>query len=83
MKNVLDYYTNPDILTYMKKAMFRIKNSEDREDCHQEIFAELYDFMPLDTEGAQSIIKRVAMKFERSNQRLYDHEISYAEAGIQ
>ena len=62
--------------------MGRIKNREDREDCQQEIWAELYDFMPLDVDEAKKIIKRVAMKFERASKQLYETEIGYYEAGI-
>jgi hypothetical protein len=59
--------------------MMRIKNREDREDCNQEIFAELYDFMPLDVDEAKKIIKRVSMKFERSAKNRYENEVSINE----
>lgn len=80
--NVLDYYINPEILAYIKSFASRIRNAEDREDCHQEIFAELYDYMPLDTDEAKQIIKRVAVRFERSAASLAENEISLDDAGI-
>lgn len=80
--NALDYFQNKDILDYMSSAMRHIRNSEDREDCRQEMFAELYDFMPLDLEESKRIIKRVAMRFERDAKR-YGNEIGFDEAGIE
>lgn len=72
----LDYYQNPSIVEYMALAMSRITRYEDREDCRQEIFAELYDFMPLDIEEAKRIVKRIAMRFERGTKRLEENEMS-------
>jgi hypothetical protein len=81
--NAFDYYDNPEILSAIKLHESRIKCREDREDCRQEIYAELYDFMPLDISEAVKIIDRVGIKFRRGRQSISDHEISYAEAGIQ
>lgn len=78
--NALDYYQNPEIVKYIKDVTFRIANTQDKEDCNQEIFAELYDFMPLDLAEVKRIIKRVAMKFERDERRLTDREVSFEEA---
>lgn len=74
MIHALDYYNNQEILRYIRSTMSHIKSREEREDCNQEIFAELYDFMPLDMDEAKRIIKRVSMKFERSEKARYEHE---------
>jgi hypothetical protein len=81
--NAFDYYQNPKITNSINGLTKRIISLQDREDCQQEIWAELYDFMPLDDEGAIKIIERVAKKFKRNRHDIYENEISYAEAGIQ
>ena len=80
--NALDYFQNKDILDYMSSAMRHIRNSEDREDCRQEMFAELYDFMPLDLEESKRVINRVVTRFRRGVER-YSNETGYDEAGIE
>lgn len=42
MIHALDYYNNQEILRYIRSTMSHIKSREEREDCNQEIFAELY-----------------------------------------
>lgn len=74
--NALDYYNNPEITSYMKQELVHIRNREDREDCEQEIFAELYDFMPLDTVEAIRIVKRVCERFKRTVSNILTHEVS-------
>jgi len=64
--NNFDYYTNPDILSAINTHMRHIKNVDDREDCRQEIFANLYDFMPLDQDEAIRLVDKIAMRFRRS-----------------
>ena len=71
MNNILDYYKNPDILGCIQYEMRFIKSKHDQEDCKQSIFAELYDFMPLDTEEASRLIRRVSRKFRRQTGKQY------------
>jgi hypothetical protein len=80
--DTLDYYNNPEIVSFMKRESAYIKNTEDREDCEQEVFAELYDFMPLNVIGAKRIIKNVCERFKRSCRTIAEHETSLEEAGI-
>ena len=80
--NALDYYNNPEIISAIRLHETKIKNREDREDCRQEIFTELYDFMPLDTDEAIKIVDRVGIKFRRNVKNVYENEIGYIEAGI-
>jgi hypothetical protein len=65
MNNIFDYYKNPIILSEIHKELNRIKNGDDREDCKQEIYAELYDFMPMDDEDAIRIVRRIGRRFRR------------------
>ena len=81
--NALDYYNNPIIRSNIEKQTRGIKNSHDAEDCRQEIFAELYDFMPLDEDESIRLIERVGRKFRRCVQSVSVHETGYIEAGIQ
>lgn len=74
--NALDYYSNPEISSFIKSELAYIKNAEDREDCSQEIFAELYDFMPLDVADSRRLIKRVCEKFKRGCRVVAEHEAS-------
>jgi len=63
--NKFDYFTNPDIISAINTHMKHIKNAEDREDCRQEIYTNLYAFMPFDTEDAIRLVDKSAMKFRR------------------
>jgi hypothetical protein len=83
LNNMLDYYKNPTILAAINTNIRHIKNRHDREDCKQEIFAELYDFMPLNEEEAIRLINRTASKFKYAEKLLNEKEISLKEAGIQ
>jgi hypothetical protein len=74
--NALDYYSNPEIVKYIESEVSYIKSYEDREDCQQEIWAELYDFMPLNVLESKRLIKRVAEKFKNTRSRIYQREIS-------
>ena len=69
-----DYYNNPDIVRYIASEIAYIQNREDREDCQQEIWAELYDFMPLDVHDSKRLIKRVCEKFKRGTTRTMHNE---------
>lgn len=80
--SALDYYNNPEIVSFMKQETAYIKNHEDRQDCEQEIFANLYDFMPLDVRDATKLIKRTCERFKRGCQRISEKEISLEDAGI-
>ncbi len=74
--NALDYYKNPIIISQIEKQTRSIKNGQDVEDCRQEIFAELYDFMPSEDEALE-LIERVGRKFRRNVQRIAEHEVSF------
>jgi hypothetical protein len=80
--NTFDYYQNPEILSAIKTNVRHIKNSHDREDCSQEIFAELYSMMPLDTEDAISVVNKVAAKFKRDDLKINANELSFEELFI-
>ena len=72
--NALDYYNNPEIISYINRELSYIKNREDREDCQQEIWASLYDFMPLDIDESKRLIKKVCEKFKRGRNAIYENE---------
>jgi hypothetical protein len=80
--NALDYYNNPIIISAIGKQTRSIKNDQDIEDCRQEIFAELYDFMPLDDDESLKLIERVGRKFRRNVQKSAENEISLSDAGL-
>lgn len=80
--NALDYYENPEIVSYLSRELRYISNREDREDCQQEVWVELYNFMPLDTVEAKRLIKRVCEKFKRGRLAVYTKECDLEEAGI-
>ena len=61
----LDYYKNENILKAISVHMKHIKCHEDREDCKQEIWANLYAFMPLDEDEAIRLVDSSAMRFRR------------------
>jgi hypothetical protein len=71
---MLDYYNNDEIRTYTNQELKYIKNREDREDCQQEIWAEIYDFMPLDVPDTKRLIKRVCEKFKRGVHYIDENE---------
>ena len=72
--NAFDYYSNPKIKGYIDSEVAYIKNAEDREDCRQEIWANLYDFMPLDITEARRLIKKTCEKFKRGVKNIYENE---------
>ena len=82
-KNILDYYENPVILAAINTNIRHICNRFDREDCKQEIFAELYDFMPLNESDAVRLVNKVARKFKYHDMVRNQKEIGLKEAGIQ
>lgn len=71
----LDYYENPRIRSAISIHESHIHNREDREDCRQEIFAELYDFMPLDEDEAIRLVDKVAMRFRRGAIKISENEV--------
>jgi hypothetical protein len=62
----LNYYENGTIRRAINTHMRHIRCHEDRQDCEQEIWENLYAFMPLDEDEAVRIIDRAAMRFRRS-----------------
>jgi hypothetical protein len=81
MLNAFDYYQNETITSRISLLTSKIQSREDKEDCQQEIWAELYDFMPITTDEALTIIERVAKKYKRTRHAIYNHEVSFEEAG--
>jgi hypothetical protein len=75
--NQFDYFNNPSINSAIGVHMRHIKNREDQADCRQEIYANLYDFMPLDTDEAITLIDRVAMKFRRNSINKHSGQYEY------
>jgi hypothetical protein len=65
MPNTFDYYRNKTILRAIAHQTNRIRGEMDKEECRQEIFAELYDFMPLDEDEALAIVNRVGVRYRR------------------
>ena len=80
--NIFDYYQNPRILSAINRSLYYIRTSHDKEDCRQEIFAELYDFMPITEEDAVRIVNRIASRFRYYNSKILKHETGLTEAGI-
>jgi hypothetical protein len=80
---MFDYYKNPRILSAIEKNVCRIKNYHDREDCRQEIFTELYSFMPFDENESIRLVNKVARKFQRADIKSNTFETGLQEAGIQ
>ena len=78
--NALDYYNNPTITSCMNRELSYIGNKEDRDDCRQEIYAEIYDIMPLDEKEALRLVKRVSEKFKRRVSKILDNETELDEA---
>ena len=68
--NMFDYYNNPEIKHAIGYELNHIRNHEDKEDCRQEIFAEIYDFMPLTEADAIKIVRRISQKFRRNIKKL-------------
>ena len=66
-----DYYQNPAIKSAIKNRLRYVRGDFDKEDCRQEIFAELYDYMPLDETEALKIVERVGRKFVRNIKKDY------------
>lgn len=79
--NSFDYYKNPTLVKAIDNHSIRIKNSCDKADFRQEVFAELYDFMPIDDEEALRLINKVSLRFRRGIQCIAENEISLYEAG--
>ena len=71
MNNTFDYYQNTEILKAISFQIKYIRGQADREDCRQEIFAELYDFMPLDDDEAIKIVNKVGCKYRRHAKKNY------------
>lgn len=73
--NQLDYLQNDEILKVINFNLRFIKRPEDREDFRQEIWAELYDFMPQTTDDAIQLIDRAASKFKYKINKIFEREI--------
>ena len=74
--NLFDYYHNPKITARINALTYRIASNEDREDCRQEIWAELYDFMPMTDDDAIRLIEKVAKRYKRNRSMIYANESS-------
>jgi hypothetical protein len=77
MTNTFDYYQNPKILKAIHFQLKYLKGAADREDCRQEIFSELYDFMPLDDDEAVRIVNRVGCKYRGRAKANYQKTVEY------
>lgn len=64
--NAFDYYLNPQLINAIDKHNTYIRNGCDKEDFKQEVFAELYDYMPINNEEAIRIINKVAFRFRKA-----------------
>jgi hypothetical protein len=62
----LNYYENQNIRRAINVHMRHIRNIDDKADCEQEIWSNLYAFMPLDESEAIKLVDRSAMKFRRN-----------------
>jgi hypothetical protein len=77
--NSFDYYKNPILIKAIDKHASYLKSHFDKEDFRQEVFAELYDFMPIDDSEAIKLINKVAFRFRKTIKAIYDNEISLSE----
>lgn len=77
--NAFDYFTNPEISRRISLVTGKIPTAHDREDCAQEIYAEMYDFMPLDTEEAIRLVDRIAKRFKRARREVLENELDLAD----
>lgn len=75
--NALDYYNNPEILRAINFQIKFIKNKCDVEDCRQEIWSNLYDFMPLNTDDAVKLVNTVGVRFRRAANKEYVETAPY------
>jgi predicted ATP-dependent protease len=82
MANTFDYYQNAKILNEINRNIRFIKNQHDKEDCRQEVFAELYNEMPISESEAIKLVSRIARKFKRDNAKIACSETGLAEAYI-
>lgn len=73
--NAFDYYGNEEIQRAIGYEIAHIRNAQDKEDCRQEVFAELYDFMPIDTEEAIRIVRKIGARFRRDVVRKSKREV--------
>ena len=80
--NAFDYYKNPTVTKTIDRFLRYIKNQSDRDDFAQEVYAELYDFMPPTDEDSIRLINKVADKFQRSVKRIDTFESGLDEEGI-
>jgi len=80
--NAFDYYQNKNILAAINTNVRHIRNRFDREDCQQEIWTELYSFMPMDEDEAIKIINKIAYRFKYHDNKHNQSEIGLTEAGI-
>ena len=80
--NAFDYYQNKNILAAINTNVRHIRNKFDREDCQQEIWSELYSFMPIGESEAIDIVNRIARRFKYYDNKHNQSEIGLTEAGI-
>ncbi len=77
--NAFDYYANPEISKRISFVTGKIPTSSDREDCAQEIYAEMYDFMLLDTDEAIRIVERIAKRYKRARRSILETEVDLSD----
>jgi hypothetical protein len=71
-----DYISNLEITRLISWQTKRFRNTEDKDDCKQDIYAELYAFSPIDIDEAMTIINRVSRRHLRRVVRISETEIA-------
>jgi len=61
--SVFDYITDEKIILRVKNLKRSIHNRVDRDNFNDEVYQELYDFMPINRHEINDIIDRVYRKF--------------------
>jgi hypothetical protein len=74
--NNFDYYKNPILINAIEKHSSYIHAHCDKEDFRQEVYAELYDFMPIDDEESIRLINKIAFRFRKAIKNNSTNEIS-------
>mgnify|MGYP006991940830 CR=1 FL=1 len=74
--NGFDYYNNINIVSAIDKHCKYIHNHLDREDFRQEVFAELYDFMPGSESDSIKLVNKIASRFRKETNKIHNNEMS-------
>jgi len=80
--DTFNYYSNPLIISRITQLTKGITVNEDKEDCKQQIWTDLYGLMPLSDKESLKIIERIAKRFKRNRHEIYENEIEYEAAGL-